>query len=216
MKRMLDLQIPQTLADVCDRKTLALLVYDMQVGIVKQLENGEAVVKQVVRVLDAARRAGVRVIFTRHLSLPRELMGAFQYRMAMAWQRLDDPARVEPWFLRDAPGFVIVPELAPRPSEAIFDKITMSAFEGTPLTITLRDCGITAVAITGIAMELGIEPTARHAADLGIIPVVVTDACGAGHPEAAQRSIDGLTFAGDAMMTTTTEFCGLLDASRIK
>lgn len=92
MKRMLDLQIPQTLADVCDRKTLALLVYDMQVGIVKQLENGEAVVKQVVRVLDAARRAGVRVIFTRHLSLPRELMGAFQYRMAMAWQRLDDPA----------------------------------------------------------------------------------------------------------------------------
>ncbi len=216
MKRVLDLQIPQTLADVCDRKTLALLVYDMQVGIVKQLGNGEAVVKQVARVLDAARRAGVRVIFTRHLSLPRELMGAFQYRMAMAWQRLDDPAEVEPWFLRDSPGFAIVPELAPRPSEAIFDKITMSAFEGTPLTITLRDCGITAVAIAGIAMEIGIEPTARHAADLGIIPVVVTDACGAGHPEAAQRSIDGLTFAGDAMMTTTAELCGLLDASRIK
>ncbi len=105
--------------------------------------------------------------------------------------------------------------LAPRPSEAIFDKITMSAFEGTPLTITLRDCRITAVAITGIAMKSA-SNRLRAAADLGIIPVVVTDACGAGHPEAAQRSIDGLTFAGDAMMTTTTEFCGLLDASALK
>src|SRR3954469_9763275 len=68
-------------------------------------------------------------------------------------------------FLRDSPGFAIVPELAPRASEAIFDKLAMSAFEGTPLEMALRDCGITAVAIVGIATEIGIEPTARHAAD---------------------------------------------------
>ena len=41
----------------------------------------------------AAGHAGVRTFFTRHMSLPRELMGAFQYRMAMAWQRVDDPRR---------------------------------------------------------------------------------------------------------------------------
>src|SRR5260370_26892866 len=81
---------------------------------------------------EASRNAGLRVFFTRHMSLPKELMGAFQYRMAMAWQRIDDPAKVEPWFLRDSPGFAIVPELAPRPSEAVFDKLAMSAFEGTP------------------------------------------------------------------------------------
>lgn len=40
-----------------------------------------------------------------------------------------------------------------------------------------------------------------HAADLGYIPVVVTDACGAGHEEAARRSIASLEFAGDALMT---------------
>jgi hypothetical protein len=34
------------------------------------------------------------------------------------------------------------------------------------------------------------EPTARHAADLGIIPVVIEDACGAGHADAAQRSCE--------------------------
>src|SRR5258708_14541498 len=174
MKQAFGINVPQTLADVCDRSRLALVVYDMQVGIVSQLPGADAVTARVARVLEASRSAGLRVFFTRHMSLPRELMGAFQYRMAMAWQRVDDPAKVEPWFLRDSPGFAIVPELKPRPSEAIFDKLAMSAFEGTPLAFALRDCGITAVAVAGIAMEVGIEPTARHAAGLGIIPVVIT------------------------------------------
>src|SRR6266478_4643513 len=189
MKEIFGISVQQTLQDVCDPSRLALLVYDMQVGIVSQLKGSEPVTARVTQVLAAARQAGVRTFFTRHMSLPRELMGAFQYRMAMAWQRLDDPAKVEPWFLRDSPGFAIVPELAPRPSEAIFDKLAMSAFEGTPLAFALRDCGITAVAICGIATEVGIEPTVRHAADLGFVPVVVTDACGAGQDEAARRSV---------------------------
>jgi nicotinamidase-related amidase len=214
MKQAFGVAIPQTLEDVCDRSKLALLVYDMQVGIIRQLKNGEAVTAQVARVLRAARDAQLRVFFTRHMSLPRELMGAFQYRMAMAWQRVDDPAKVEPWFLRDAPGFAIVPELTPRPSEAIFDKLAMSAFEGTPLGFALRDCGITAVAIIGVAMEIGIEPTARHAADLGIMPVVIEDACGAGHADAAQRSCEALRFAGDAIMTDTETFCAALGGGK--
>jgi nicotinamidase-related amidase len=210
MKQAFGIAVPQTLEDVCDRSKLALVVYDMQVGIVSQLKGAEAVTARVARVLEASRNAGLRVFYTRHMSLPKELMGAFQYRMAMAWQRVDDPARVEPWFLRDSPGFAIVPELAPRPSEAIFDKLAMSAFEGTPLAFALRDCGIAAVAIAGIAMEIGIEPTARHAADLGIIPVVIADACGAGHAAAAQRSCEALQFAGDAIMTDTEAFCAAL------
>ncbi len=132
MKQAYGIPVQQTLEDVCDPSRLALLVYDMQVGIVSQLKGSGPVSARVAQVLEAARHAGVRTFFTRHMSLPRELMGAFQYRMAMAWQRLDDPAKVQPWFLRDSPGFAIVPELTPRPSEAIFDKLAMSAFEGTP------------------------------------------------------------------------------------
>ncbi|MFB9264453.1 cysteine hydrolase [Bradyrhizobium erythrophlei] len=210
MKRVSGLDIPQTLAEACDPQRLALVVYDMQVGILRQIKNPEEVVSRVSRVLEAARAAGVRIFFMRHMSLPKELMGTFAYRMAMAWQRVDDPNEVKPWFLRDTPGFAITPELAPRPSEAIFDKLTMSALEGTPLEIALRDCGITTLALVGVAMEIGIEPTARHAADLGIIPVIVADACGAGHAEAAQRSIESLKFAGDAIFTDTDEFCRTL------
>jgi nicotinamidase-related amidase len=207
MKQAFGIEIPAALDDVCDKRRLALLVYDMQVGITRQLKDGPAITARVARVLAAARAAGVRVFFTRHMSLPRELMGAAQYRVAMAWQRVDDPAKVEPWFLRDTPGFAIVPELAPRPSEAIFDKLAMSAFAGTPLEFALRDCGITAVAITGIATEIGIEPTARHAADLGFLPVLVADACGAGEADAAERSLASLAFAGDSLITDVATFC---------
>jgi nicotinamidase-related amidase len=213
MENAYGLTIPRTLADIRVPRDMALLVYDMQVGIVGQVKNGPHIVAQVRDVLSLARARGMRVIYSRHLSLPRELMGAAQFRTAMAWQRVDKPDLVKPWFLRDSPAFQIVPELAPLESEAVFDKITMSAFEGTPLTITLRDCGIRAIAIVGLAIEVGIEPTARHAADLGIIPVLIRDACGAGHEDAAQRSLQALEFAGDTILTDVAAFRSLLQAA---
>ena len=207
MQRAFGLDIPQTLEEVCDPTRLALVVYDMQVGIVKQIENGQRITSRVVQVLEAARRARVRVFFTRHMSLPKELMGVSQFRMSMAWQRVKSADDVTPWFLRDAPGFQLIPEMNPLPSEAIFDKLTMSAFEGTPLDFAFRDCGIDAFAVVGIAMEIGIEPTVRHGADLGYIPVVVKDACGFGHPDAAERSVASMEFAGDALLTDVETIC---------
>jgi len=210
MNKAYGLCIPETLDEVCHPQRVILLVYDMQVGILNQIKNPEEITQQVLKVLSAARDAGVRVFFSRHLSLPKELMGMFQYRMAMAWQRTASPDQVNPWFLRDSPGFQIVPQLAPRPSEGVFDKLAMSAFEGTWLDFALRDCGINASIIVGVATEIGIEPTARHAADLGYIPVIVTDACGAGNEEAARRSIESLIFAGDALLTDTKTVCDAL------
>jgi nicotinamidase-related amidase len=207
MQHVFGLDIPQTLDEVCDPARLALIVYDMQVGIVNQIENGRQLTEKVVQILDAARAARIRVIFTRHMSLPKELMGVSQFRMAMAWQRVKSVNEVKPWFLRDSPGFHLIPEVKPLPSEAVFDKIAMSAFEGTPLDIALRDCGIDSFAIVGIAMEIGIEPTARHGADLGYIPVVIKDACGFGHRDAAARSIASLEFAGDSLLTNVETIC---------
>jgi biuret amidohydrolase len=206
-QRAFGLDIPQTLDEVCDPTYMALVVYDMQVGIVNQLKNGHQITEKVVQVLEVARKAGLRIFFTRHMSLPKELMGVSQLRMSMAWQKAKSVDEVKPWFLRDSPGFHLIPEMKPLPSEAIFDKITMSAFEGTPLDIALRDCGIGAFAIVGIAMEIGIEPTVRQGADLGYIPVVIKDACGFGHRDAAERSLATLEFAGDALFTNVETIC---------
>lgn len=214
MQRAFGLEIPETLQEACAPHRTALIVYDMQVGVLRQISTAEVITSRVAELLRVARQAGMRVVFTRHMSLPKELMGVFQLRMAMAWQRVASVDQVQPWFLRDSPGFQLDPVLTPLASEAILDKITMSAFEGTPLDIALRDCGVTSIVICGVAMEIGIEPTVRHAADLGYIPIVVTDACGAGHPEAAERSIAGLRFTGDALMTTTSEIAAVLLASQ--
>src|SRR5438552_690447 len=86
MKDIFGLHIPEALEEVCDPQRVALLVYDMQVGILSQIKNPEQITLQVLKVLTAARDAGVRVFFSRHLSLPKELMGTFQFRTAMAWQ----------------------------------------------------------------------------------------------------------------------------------
>jgi nicotinamidase-related amidase len=214
MQRAYGLQVPQSLEEICDPHRLALIVYDMQVGILSQIREAAPLTTNVTEVLRAARDAGVRVFFSRHVSLPKELMGVFQLRMAMACQRVSAVEDVRPRFLRDSPGFQLPTELTPLPSEAVFDKITMSALEGTFLDIALRDCGINAFLIAGVAIEVGIEPTVRHGADLGYIPIVVTDACGCGHAEAAERTLANLRYAGDALFTDAAETCDVLSKRR--
>ncbi len=210
MLRFSGIDIPRTVEEAVCLDRTALLVYDMQIGILRQMKGAEAVVGKVGAVLEAAREVGLRTYFVRHTSLPKNLMGRFQVRQALAWQRTDDPDEITPWFPRDAEGTKIIPKLAPRETEAVFDKLSMSAFEGTPLDFALRDCDIRTLLVCGVATEIGIEPTVRHAADLGYVPVVVEDACGPGHVEAGQRALESLRFMGDAMFTTVEEITRML------
>jgi nicotinamidase-related amidase len=210
MNRAFELDIPRTLEEACDPRRMALIVYDMQVGIVSQLSHGPEVTAQVKKVLEAAREGGFPVFFSRHMSLPKELMGVFQLRQAMAWQHIDSVEDVRSPFPQGSPQWQIVTELAPLTREAVSDKIAMSAFEGTFLNVALRDLGMSSFAICGIATEVGIEPTVRHGADLGYIPVVIEDACGAGDEEAGRRSLESLRFAGDAIFTDAATIGALL------
>ncbi len=182
----------------------------MQAGITSQLPHGGEITRKVAEVLGAAREGGFPVFFSRHTSLPKELMGVSQLRQAMAWQRVERVEDVFSPFPPDAPHTQIVPELAPLPGEAVSDKIAMSAFEGTFLNAAMRDLGLQAFAICGIATEIGIEPTVRHGADLGYVPVIVGDACGAGDEEAARHSMELLEHAGDAIFTDVATISTLL------
>jgi nicotinamidase-related amidase len=213
MQEFSGIKIPGSLDEIISPQNTALIVYDMQVGIVGQVKGGQQTTGRTRRVLDAARSAGVRTFFTRHMSLPKELMGAFQCRTAMGWQRVDSMEKVKPLFLRDSPAFQIVPELEPLASEGIIDKITMSAFEGTYLGIALRDCGIRSFIIVGIALEIGIDPTCRQGADLGFWPILVRDACGFGNQEAANHSLESLKHMGDTTITDVDAVCNLLGKS---
>jgi len=207
------LHIPRTLEDACDLQRLALLVYDMQVGIVEHMPDPLPTVARVQSVLAAARAAGVRTFFSRHMSLPKELMGVSQLRTAMAWQRTNRVAETTSPFQRESPGFNLIPELAPLPTEAIFDKLSMSFFAGTPLDMALRDCGVVAFAIVGFVLEIGIEPTVSHGADLGYVPIVIADACGSVDQDARERALASIDYTLFSHITDADTFSRLLRRS---
>ncbi|MGV9665400.1 cysteine hydrolase family protein [Nocardia niigatensis] len=213
MRRGNGLEIPETLEDVCSPEKMAVIVYDMQVGVLGQLDDGPEITARVARVVEAARRGGYPVIFLRHFFLPKRLMGSFALRMAMSWQGADSVDDVVPILQRDTPGFELVPELRPRADETVFDKTSMSAFEGTPLASTLRDLGIGAYAIVGVALEIGIAPTVCHSTDLGFVPVVIRDGVGGRDESAQQRAWDDFAFQGHAIVTDIDSIVPLLEKS---
>jgi biuret amidohydrolase len=197
MKEAYGLSIPERLEDACTPARCGLVIYDMQVGIVSQIDEGQDILARCRQLLLAAREKGFRVFFTRHLFLPNRLAGVGQLHRAMIWQKQTDPAKTRPLMTQGSEAWQIVPELAPQADEIVIDKITMSAFESTFLNIAMRDAHLEAFMIAGIALEIGIEPTVRHGLDLNFLPIVVADACGAKTIELKQRSLATLTDTGE-------------------
>jgi len=205
VQRAFGLDVPDSVAEMCRPAAAGVLVYDAQVGILPHVKDGDVLVGRIREIVDAARAADVPVFYVRHVSLPPTHLGVGALRTAMAWQRKDRAQDVTTAFPPDAPHTAIVDELAPVAGEPVFDKLGMSALVGTPLEAALRDRGITTLVLVGAVLEIGIEPTARHAADLGFLPVVVTDACGIVEPDAAQRSLDSLDYSLMSYRATTGE-----------
>ena len=188
------MSVPETVAEMCSPPSTAVLVYDAQVGILAHVKDRERLVDRIRAVLDAARAAGVLVVYVRHVSLPPSSLGVAGLRTAMAWQRVDRADAVRSMLPPEAPQTQLAPELAPVAEEPVFDKLAMSALVGTPVEAVIRDRGVTTLVLVGAVLEIGVEPTARHAADLGFLPVVVDDACGIVDEDAAERARASLDY----------------------
>lgn len=210
MKSAFGIPIPESLEEIARPDRCGLIIYDMQAGIVPQVPDGPEVLANCGRLLASARQAKMRVFYTQHTFLPNSIAGAGQLRRAMIWQRKDDPAATSPFMVRESASWQIVPELAPQAGDVVLDKITMSAFESTYLNLAIRDAQLTAFIIAGIAIEVGIEPTVRHGADLNLIPLIATDACGSRNQELKDRSISTLRETGEVILSTVDEICSRL------
>jgi nicotinamidase-related amidase len=205
MKDAFGLSVPERLEDACIPSRCALIIYDMQVGIVPQIAESPEILLRCRQLLTAAREKGFRVFFTRHFFLPNRIAGVGQLHRAMIWQGQSDPTKTKPMMTLGSPAWQIVPELTPQEDEVVIDKITMSAFEGTFLNIAMRDAHLEAFIVAGIALEVGIEPTVRHGLDLNYLPIVVTDACGSKTIELKQRSLATLTDTGEIRTFNSAE-----------
>jgi nicotinamidase-related amidase len=213
MQYAFGIEVPETVAEMCQPARAAVLAYDVQVGILAHIRDRDRVVTQIGRVVDAARGAGVPVEYVRHVSISPSHMGVAALRTAMAWQRVERVEHVRSTFPPEASDTQLVDELKPQVGEPVFDKLAMSAFVGTPLEVVLRDRGVTTLILVGAVLEIGIEPTARHAADLGFLPIVVEDACGIVDPEAAERSLANLDYSLLSYRASTDEVVAALSGT---
>lgn len=120
------------------------------------------------RLLAAARKAEIPVIFTRVEYTPGGADGGYFYKKISSLKNLD---RGNP--LGDFP-----PSLQPASDEIIVVKQYASAFFGTSMAATLNSMNCDTAIITGLTTSGCVRATALDALQSGFIPIVVADACG--------------------------------------
>ena len=177
-----------------DKGHTALLVMDFQNDIVH--ENGAfkdfgfaAMVKQndvlakSARLLDGARRSGVKVIYVSVKFRP-----GYPERPANGglWGALIQANAVTEgtW------GAEIHEAVAPQDGEPVVTKRAVSAFYGSDLAAILATGGIDTLLLCGVATNFVVEGTAREAMDRGYNVVIVGDCCAAGSQETHDAALN--------------------------
>ncbi|CAN5299309.1 N-carbamoylsarcosine amidohydrolase [soil metagenome] len=120
-----------------------------------------------VRLAEAARTAGVPVIFTNVVYEPQGRDGGLFFRKVPALKA----------FVAGSPLAAFHEDLRPRAGDMVVSKQYPSAFFGTPLASTLRAMGVDTVLITGFSTSGCVRATALDALQHGFAPFVVEEAC---------------------------------------
>lgn len=126
----------------------ALLVVDVQVGLVADAWDRDRIVGNVATAVRRAREAGVPVVWVQHH---------------------DDELK------RDSPAWQWVPALDPQPAELRIHKAYNSAFEGTALLPELDRLGVGHVFLAGAATNWCIRATAYGALERGFDVTLISD-----------------------------------------
>jgi maleamate amidohydrolase len=124
-----------------------------------------------LRIRDAARAAGIPVIYTNVVYQKGGADGGVFYRKVPALEAFEAGNPLGRW----AEG------LEPADGELLISKQYPSAFFGTSLAETLNKRSIDTLIITGVTTSGCVRATCVDAMSYGFIPIVVADACGDRH-----------------------------------
>ncbi|MDB5571244.1 MAG: hypothetical protein JWN93_2427 [Hyphomicrobiales bacterium] len=181
--------IPLKLEDFLAPSQAALVMWDFQKGLAGKALHADRVIAAAQALLAAAERNGVPVIWSRHVLPPLDLMcGPFQLFL-MKKQKVDHPGKLAPAMQEGMEETEFVDGLQPAPHHIVLPKSQPSLFVDTPLDLRLKTLGVKTLVLAGVATDIGIEFTARHAAALGYYSVIAEDATGSYTAEAQARSI---------------------------
>ena len=180
----------------------ALLVMDVQVGIVERSGASAEYLATVGTAIAAARDAGLRVI---HIGV------GFRHGHPEVSPRNRSFSAIAgtDTFGPEDPGAAPHPQAAPIAGEVWVSKKRVSAFAGSDLDMLLRADGIDTLILTGIATSGVVLSTIRQAADLDFGLVVLKDACHDADPE-VHRVLTEKLFPRQADVLTTTDWAASL------
>jgi len=191
----------------CSLDETALMIIDMQRDFVAPGGFGEFLgndvselrdaIEPTARVLEAARDAGMTVIYTRegHESHLADCPPSKQDR-----GRLDvgigDEGPMGDVLIRGEEGHEIVPELEPRSDEIVIDKPGKGSFYATDLDLILRNQGIENLIVTGVTTEVCVHTTIREANDRGYDCLMLEDCVGSYFEEFQRIGIEMIKAQG--------------------
>lgn len=158
-------------------------------------------IRQIRRLLDAARQAQIIVAHTREGHAP-DLSDCPPVKLARsihAGAPIGSQGPLGRLLIRGEAGHDFVPLLAPTSSEWVIDKPGYSAFHATPLHEWLQDRLIDTLIICGVTTEVCVHSTLRAAVDLGYRCITVRDACAASLPELQESAMAMIEVEGGIM-----------------
>lgn len=130
----------------------ALLVIDVQAGLLPYVPNAEDLLQTISGLLQRARTAGTPVIYIQH----------------------EEPEGL----VRGTPAWEIASAIAPRAGESVIPKQACDSFHETTLRDELQRRGIDHLIITGCQTEFCVDTTCRRAVTMGSDVTLVKDAHG--------------------------------------
>lgn len=154
----------------------ALLVMDMQTAILGMLPSSEAVIQNVSKAIEKARKNNIPVIYVAvgfrpgmpEVSANNKTFSAFKERLTSV----------------DMNEFIkIHPSLQPQDGDVSIVKRRVSAFAGSDLEVILRAKGIQHMVLTGVATSGVVLSTTREAADKDYAITILADCCADGDDE---------------------------------
>lgn len=144
---------------------------------------------------DAARAAGVPVVFTR-FTVPEGEGGLVRNTGFM--QAVGEAQEA---FRPDSPGAALIPEMTVGDGDLVVDNQRLSGLAGNGLVEWLGEHDIDTLLVTGVATNLTVEQTARHGTDLGFVVHVVSDCVTAADEGVHRASLANLDLATAGCLT---------------
>jgi nicotinamidase-related amidase len=187
----------------------ALLVMDVQAGIVERFPAGsEELLDAIGLAAAAARSADVPVIYVRiafrpntpEISRRNRVFAAFAESGTFAMREDDATTRIHP-------------AIAPQAGDVVVLKKRVSAFAGSDLDVVLRSLGVDELVLTGIATSGVVLSTLRYAADQDFGLVILRDGCADRDPE-VHRVLMEKVFPRQAEVLTTRDWVQRLARSK--